>query len=85
VSSSTFWPSEAVRIDAVDHAFERGEEPVSEGPLVMPRRFDRVPTAELVEPYLGSFVYAFETSSFQITARTRAEWQAARSSTSRAA
>ncbi len=64
-------PAEAVRMTQVDGAFHPVEEPVSEGPLIMPLSQALESHGELVDKYLGSVIAAGENV---FTARNAAEW-----------
>jgi Fe-S cluster assembly protein SufD len=64
-------PAEAVRMTQVDHAYSSVEDPVSEGPLVMPLSQALATHGELVDRWLGSVVDAGENA---FTARNAAEW-----------
>jgi Fe-S cluster assembly protein SufD len=64
-------PAEGVRMTQVDGAFHPIDEPVSEGPLIMPLSQAVETHGELVDKYLGSVVDAGENV---FTARNAAEW-----------
>jgi Fe-S cluster assembly protein SufD len=64
-------PAEAVRMTQVDGAFHPVEEPVSEGPLIMPLSQALESHGELVDRHLGSVVGAGDNV---FTARNAAEW-----------
>jgi Fe-S cluster assembly protein SufD len=65
-------PADGVRLTQVDGAFHQVEEPVSEGPLVMPLSQAVESHGDLVDKYLGSVVGAEENV---FTARNAAEWE----------
>jgi Fe-S cluster assembly protein SufD len=64
-------PADAVRMTQVDGAWSPVEEPVSEGPLVMPLSQALESHGELVDAHLGKLVDAGENV---FTARNAAEW-----------
>jgi Fe-S cluster assembly protein SufD len=64
-------PAEGVRLTQVDGAFHPIDDPVSEGPLIMPLSQALESHGELVDKYLGSVV---ESGENVFTARNAAEW-----------
>ncbi|MCW2966373.1 MAG: FeS assembly protein SufD [Solirubrobacteraceae bacterium] len=64
-------PAEAVRMTQVDGSYHPVEEPVSEGPLIMPLSQAVETHGELVDKWLGSVV---ESGENVFTARNAAEW-----------
>jgi Fe-S cluster assembly protein SufD len=65
-------PADGVRMTQVDGSFHPVDEPVSEGPLVMPLSQAIESHGDLVDRHLGSLVAAGENV---FTARNAAEWE----------
>jgi Fe-S cluster assembly protein SufD len=65
-------PAEGVRLTQVDGAYNRADEPVSDGPLIMPLSQAVESHGHLVDQHLGTLIDAGENV---FTARNAAEWE----------
>jgi Fe-S cluster assembly protein SufD len=65
-------PVEGVRLTQVDGAYDRADEPVAEGPLIMPLSQAVESHGDLVDQHLGKLIDAGDNV---FTARNAAEWE----------